>query len=68
MLLRSCLLFALCVSPVWSTLAAEAKAEPAESVFFAFDNESLAWQQNLTLTLVSPEKHPANPVVRCEQQ
>ena len=68
MLLRSFLLFALCVSPVWSSHAAETEAEPAETVFFAFDDESLAWQQNLKLTLVSPEKHPANPVVRCGPQ
>ena len=36
-----------------------------ETTFFAFDDQSLAWQHNLKLTLVTPEKHPANPVVRC---
>lgn len=37
----------------------------AEQVFFAFDDQNLAWQHNLKLTLVTPEKHPANPVLRC---
>ncbi len=36
-----------------------------ETTFFAFDDQSLAWQHNLKLTLVPPVKHPANPVVRC---
>ncbi len=40
-------------------------AEPTETVFFAFDDQNIAWQHNLKLTLVTPEKHPANPVVRC---
>ncbi len=38
---------------------------PTERVFFAFDTENLAWRSNLKLTLVAPEKHPANPVLRC---
>ena len=61
MRVRSLLLFALCVFPALLSRA----AEPAESVLFAFDDETFAWQHNLKLTLVAPEKHPANPVVRC---
>ncbi len=49
-------------------LLAESFASPAaadETVFFAFDDQSLGWQHNLKLTLVSPDKHPGNPVLRC---
>lgn len=44
-----------------------AAAPPAEGeiTLFAFDGQSLAWQHNLRLTLETPVKHPANPVVRC---
>lgn len=35
-----------------------------ERVFFAFDDQNLAFRHNVKLTLVSPDKHPANPVVR----
>jgi len=45
--------------------AAETHVAQGETVFFAFDDENIAWQHNLKLTLVSPDKHPANPVVRC---
>ena len=41
-----------------------AKKSPEEQVFFAFDDQNLAWQHNLKLTLVQPVKHPANPVLR----
>ena len=53
-------LFTLCACPAMFVDAAE-----PETVFFAFDDQSIAWQHNLKLTLVSPDKHPANPVVRC---
>ena len=59
-LLRLFLWFAVCA---WPALLAHA-VEPG-TVFFAFDDENIAWQHNLKLTLVSPEKHSANPVVRC---
>ncbi|MBI5801627.1 MAG: hypothetical protein HZA92_13015 [Verrucomicrobia bacterium] len=36
-----------------------------ERVLFAFDEHNIAWQHNLKLTLVAPDKHSANPVVRC---
>ncbi len=36
-----------------------------ELTFFAFDEDQLGWQHNLRLTLESPRKHPANPVLRC---
>jgi hypothetical protein len=50
---------------VQSRLAAAGEKRPGEQVLFAFDDHSMAWQHNLKLTLVQPEKHPANPVVRC---
>jgi hypothetical protein len=62
---RFVLLLALCALPVRHILAADPVSVPSETVFFAFDDESLAWQHNLKLTLVSADKHPANPVVRC---
>ena len=46
-------------------VSARSNPRGTETTFFAFDDQSLAWQHNLKLTLVSPEKHPANPVVRC---
>ncbi|MCB1276593.1 hypothetical protein [Prosthecobacter sp.] len=36
----------------------------AEQVFFAFDDQNIAWQHNLKLTLETVQKHPANPVLR----
>ncbi|MEZ5385982.1 MAG: hypothetical protein R3F13_10755 [Prosthecobacter sp.] len=36
----------------------------AEQVFFAFDDQSIAWQHNLKLTLATVQKHPENPVLR----
>jgi len=36
-----------------------------ELTLFAFDAHSLPWRDNLKLTLVQADKHPANPVVRC---
>jgi hypothetical protein len=35
-----------------------------ELVFFAFDDVSIPWRSNLKLTMVTAEKHPANPVLR----
>ena len=35
-----------------------------EQVFFAFDDHSIPWQQNLKVTRVAATKHPANPVLR----
>jgi len=46
-------------------LLAAVEGQSSEQVFFAFDDQSMAWQHNLKLTLVRPEKHRANPVVRC---
>src|ERR1700757_5245423 len=34
-------------------------------ILFAFDDESIPWRDNLKLTMVPAEKHPANPVLRC---
>jgi hypothetical protein len=65
MFLRLFLVFALCAFPLLRSRAAEPDAPAGERVFFAFDDHSIAWQHNLKLTLVSPDKHPANPVVRC---
>jgi hypothetical protein len=57
--------FAVALSFALVSHAVEPDATPRETVFFAFDDENIAWQHNLKLTLVSAEKHPANPVVRC---
>jgi hypothetical protein len=65
MLLRLFLLVAVCAAPLSWSRAAGPAAAPREIVYFAFDDNNLAWQHNLKLTLVSPQKHPANPVVRC---
>lgn len=35
-----------------------------EQVFFAFDEESIPWRDNLKLTMVQAQKHPANPVLK----
>lgn len=36
----------------------------SEAVLFAFDDHSIPWRDNLKLTPITAEKHPANPVVR----
>src|ERR1051325_9906353 len=38
--------------------------DTGEPVFFAFDDHAIPWRDNLQLTPVRAEKHPANPVVR----
>ena len=45
-----------------SVLALQLQA--AEQVFFAFDDQNIAWQHNLKLTLETAQKHPGNPVLR----
>jgi hypothetical protein len=35
----------------------------AERVLFAFDDQSIPWRNNLKLTMVQADKHPANPVL-----
>ncbi len=47
------LLFTFCLFPVLWSHAAEPAAVPRETVFFAFDDQNIAWQHNLKLTLVS---------------
>ena len=49
--------FSFCV--IWARAA-----QPSERVFFAFDDESIPWRSNLKLTMVTADKHPANPVLR----
>ncbi|MBK8090521.1 MAG: hypothetical protein IPK32_00600 [Verrucomicrobiaceae bacterium] len=39
-------------------------SQAGEQVFFAFDDQNIAWQHNLKLTLETAQKHPANPVLR----
>ena len=65
MMSRLFVLSALWTMAAMFVQAAETHVAPRETVFFAFDDENVAWQHNLQLTLVSPDKHPANPVVRC---
>jgi hypothetical protein len=36
----------------------------AEEVFFAFDDQNIAWQHNLKLVLETAQKHPGNPVLK----
>ncbi|MBI5397552.1 MAG: hypothetical protein HZA91_19825 [Verrucomicrobia bacterium] len=50
------------IASAWiSTLAL---AADADQTFFAFDDHAIPWRDNLQLTLVQAEKHPANPVLR----
>jgi len=62
---RSFFVYASCFLSLLGSQFETLRAAPRETVFFAFDDHNLAWQHNLKLTLVTPEKHPANPVVRC---
>ena len=39
------------------------KAIKGEKPFFAFDDRSIPWKENLKLTMTQPDKHPANPVI-----
>ena len=64
--------FTQCGGTVWTLLVvigcyennAFAQQPAQETVFFAFDDQNLAWQHNLKLTLEHPQKHPENPVLR----
>ncbi len=48
-----------------AALLASTPLLPAEEqVFFAFDDQNLAWKHNLKLTLETATKHPDNPVLR----
>jgi hypothetical protein len=38
-------------------------AARSEMVFFAFDDHSIPWRDNVKLTMVQAQKHPANPVL-----
>lgn len=35
-----------------------------ETAFFAFDDQTIPWRDNLKLTMVQADKHPANPVLK----
>jgi len=35
-----------------------------EAVLFSFDDHAIPWRDNVAVTLVRAEKHPANPVLR----
>lgn len=48
------MLFATVVTSSWSE----------ERVLFAFDDHSIPWRDNVKLTMVQAQKHPANPVLR----
>jgi hypothetical protein len=52
------------VAAVAASWSASAPCRAEETVFFAFDDESIAWKHNLKLTLVQADKHPQNPVLR----
>ena len=66
----ACLTLMACVG---SALSADAEQSRSEIAFFdettaitlfAFDDVSIPFSQNLKLVMRSPERHPANPVVR----
>ena len=41
-----------------------ASALAGERVLFAFDDVSIPWRSNVKLTMVTADKHPANPVLK----
>ena len=54
----------LAPSPATFAAPGEAPAQPAEQTLFAFDDHSIPWRDNMKLTMVQAQKHPANPVLR----
>lgn len=46
------------------TVSVDRGPEVDEAVFFSFDDHAIPWRNNLQLTPVTAEKHPANPVLR----
>lgn len=50
--------------PLWFLCSLALPLHAAEQVFFAFDDQNIAWQHNLKLTLETAQKHPQNPVLR----
>ena len=58
------LLFGLTIS--FSLLAPAQVKETADTnlVLFAFDDQSIPWQENLKLTMERPKKYEGNPVLR----
>lgn len=64
--MRSLSLFLLvAVAHIPSPPLVAAPRESGDMTFFAFDDHAIPWRDNLHLTLVQAEKHPANPVLRC---
>jgi hypothetical protein len=55
---RTCLL----LTTILGLAATHLRAK--EDVFFAFDDQSIPWRENLKLTMVQARKHPANPVLK----
>ena len=64
--LSACLLLASCATSWGKTPHHGGGLD--EWTFFAFDDHSIPWKDNLRLTLVSAEKYPGNPVLRCGPQ
>ena len=54
-----------CLTACAATVGARGAEPDAETVFFAFDDHAIPLRDNLQLTLVEAQKHPANPVLRC---
>ena len=50
--------------PLLLTLISTPLAHADERVLFAFDEQSIPWRDNLKLTMVQADKHPANPVLK----
>lgn len=67
-----CLLILLLHVSLPATLSAQTQPKvsvargPAveEAVFFSFDDRAIPWRNNLQLTPLTAQKHPANPVLR----
>lgn len=51
--------------PALALLFFSLPAVAEETTFFAFDDHAIPWRNNVKLTMVQAEKHPANPVLRC---
>ncbi|WP_417388761.1 hypothetical protein [Gimesia sp.] len=58
------LLLAISAGLSAQTVSVDRGPEVGEAVFFSFDDHAIPWRNNLQLTPVTAEKHPANPVLR----
>jgi hypothetical protein len=52
------------MKPIIALLLLLARVHAGDRVFFAFDDASIPWRGNVKLTMVTADKHPANPVLK----